>query len=225
MKKGVLLVDNIDIERYYNVYAATLDTTVGTSGLLYYELFKRIFDIIFSIFAIVITIPIMILFSILISLESPGSPIYRQKRAGLGGKCFRMFKLRSMYMDAEKNGAIWAKKDDDRVTKVGSFIRRTRIDEIPQFLNVLKGEMSLIGPRPERPIFIYQFSRDTPKFLHRMTVKPGITGWAQVNGGYELSPSEKLEADLYYIEHKNFLLDFKIILKTVKIVLTGDGAR
>lgn len=218
-------MENINIERYYNEYAATLDTTVGTEEFLYYDSIKRIFDIIFSIFAIVITLPIMILFSILIVFESPGSPIYKQERAGLDGKCFRMFKLRSMYMDAEKNGPTWAKKDDDRVTKVGSFIRKTRIDEIPQFLNILKGEMSLIGPRPERPIFTYQFSKETPKFLHRMAVKPGITGWAQVNGGYELSPNEKLEADLYYIKHRNFLLDFKIILKTVKIVLTGDGAR
>lgn len=116
-------------------------------------------------------------------------------------------------------------KDDPRVTKVGSFIRKTRIDELPQLINVLKGEMSLIGPRPERPVFTQQFNEEISGFEKRLIVKPGITGWAQVNGGYDISPEEKLSLDIYYIRNLSILTDIKIIFKTVKVVITGDGAR
>jgi len=135
-----------------------------------------------------------------------------------------MYKLRSMYENAEENGAQWAEEDDPRVTKVGKFIRRTRLDELPQLFNVLKGDMSLVGPRPERPIFTYQFNEQIPGFINRLQVKPGLTGWAQVNGGYKLTPAEKLEYDLYYIENRTIWLDIKIMLKTIMVVLTGKGA-
>ena len=130
-----------------------------------------------------------------------------------------------MRTDAEKFGAQWAEKDDPRITKVGKFIRKTRIDEIPQLFNILRGDMGIIGPRPERPMFTVQFDEKIPGFINRLSVKPGLTGWAQVNGGYEATPAEKLEDDLYYIKNRSFLLDMKIIFKTVGVVLTGHGAR
>ncbi len=117
------------------------------------------------------------------------------------------------------------RKNDPRITKIGLFIRKTRIDELPQLFNILKGEMSLVGPRPERPIFTEKFEREIPGFKTRLEVKPGLTGWAQVNGGYEITPKEKLKLDIYYINHASIILDFKIIIKTVRVVITGDGAR
>lgn len=214
-----------NIEAYYREYAATLDETLHSDEKTLYDYGKRFVDILFSTVGLIIGIPIIILFSILIVLETPGSPIYSQERVGKNGKHFTIYKLRSMYNDAEKNGAKWASKNDPRITKVGGFIRKTRIDEIPQLFNILKGDMSIVGPRPERPIFTYQFNEEIPGFINRLRVKPGLTGWAQVNGGYEMTPKEKLEADLYYIKNRSMLLDFKIIFKTIKIVLTGEGAR
>ena len=136
-----------------------------------------------------------------------------------------MYKIRSMIINAEKNGAQWANKHDMRITKLGKIIRKTRIDELPQLINVIKGEMSLIGPRPEREIFYKEFERDISNFRQRLIVKPGITGYAQVNGGYDVTPKEKLDKDLYYIENRNINLDLKIVLKTVGTVLSGNGAR
>ena len=130
-----------------------------------------------------------------------------------------------MYQDAEKNGHKWASKNDTRITKVGRFIRKTRIDELPQIINVINGEMSIIGPRPERPEFINEFLKDIPNFNERLAVRPGITGWAQVNGGYELTPKDKLVYDLFYINHESIKLDFLILLKTIKVMVTGNGSR
>ena len=158
-------------------------------------------------------------------LESPGNPFYVQSRMGFMGKEFNLIKLRSMRTDAEKNGAQWADKNDPRITKVGRFIRKTRIDELPQIFNVLKGDMSIIGPRPERQIFVEEFVKYIPNFPKRLEVKPGLTGWAQVNGGYEITPEEKLRLDLFYIENRRFLLDVKIVLRTIQIIFTGEGAR
>lgn len=186
---------------------------------------KYILDYMFSITGIILTFPIILIFSLLIILESPGSPFYYQERLGFNGKKFKVMKLRSMRNDAEKNGAKWAEKNDPRITRIGLFIRKTRIDELPQLLNILKGEMSLVGPRPERPIFTEMFEKEIPGFKKRLKVKPGLTGWAQVNGGYEITPREKLELDIYYINHSSIMLDLNIILKTVKVVLTGNGAR
>lgn len=190
-----------------------------------YPIIKRGFDIIFSAIGLLLSIPILLIFGILIKLESPGPVFFKQERVGLNGKYFYVIKLRSMRTDAEKNGPKWAEKNDPRVTKIGKFIRKTRIDELPQLWNVLKGEMSLIGPRPERPIFTAKFNEEIPGFINRLVVKPGLTGWAQVNGGYEISPKEKLKLDLYYIDNVSFLLDLKIFMKTIVVVVTGNGAR
>ena len=130
-----------------------------------------------------------------------------------------------MRIDAEKYGAQWAEKNDKRITKVGKFIRITRIDEIPQLFNILKGDMSIIGPRPERPTFTKEFNDKIPGFINRLVVKPGLTGWAKVNGGYDITPKEKLKDDIYYIKNRSFLMDMNILIKTVRVVLTGKGAR
>ncbi|MDU7966052.1 MAG: sugar transferase, partial [Paeniclostridium sordellii] len=135
-------------------------------------------------------------------------------------------KLRSMRVDAEKYGGVqWAQKDDPRITKIGKFIRKTRIDEIPQLFNILKGDMSLIGPRPERPELTYKFNKEIPGFIDRLVIKPGLTGLAQVNGGYDISPEEKLKWDIIYIKNRNIFLDISIIFKTIGVVFTGEGAR
>lgn len=191
----------------------------------YYPFVKRLFDIIFSIIGLVLSFPIIIFFGLLIKFESEGPMFYKQERVGLNGKYFYVIKIRSMRNDAEKNGAQWADKDDPRVTKIGKIIRKTRIDELPQLWNVLKGEMSLVGPRPERPMFTAKFNKEIPGFVERLKVKPGLTGWAQVNGGYDISPKEKLQYDLEYIDNMSIIFDLKILLLTVKVVLTGNGAR
>lgn len=186
---------------------------------------KRVFDLFFSFLVGVCVLPILLIAAVCIVIEDPGNPFYVQKRLGLMGKEFTLIKLRSMKVNAEAAGPQWAEKDDPRVTKVGHFIRKTRIDELPQLLNVLAGHMTVIGPRPERAIFVREFSLDIPEFPKRMEVKPGLTGWAQINGGYDIDPKEKLELDLYYIHHANLLLDMKILIDTVKVVFNGDGAR
>jgi len=191
----------------------------------YYFILKGIGDFLFALICFIITLPLLILFCLAIKLESKGPAFFLQERVGLNGKTFYIIKLRSMNINAEKNGAQWATKDDPRITKIGALIRKTRIDEIPQLINILKGDMSLIGPRPERPIFTEQFNKQILGFKNRLAVKPGITGWAQVNGGYDISPGEKLKLDLYYIKNLNFILDIKIIFKTVKVIFTGEGAR
>lgn len=190
-----------------------------------YLAMKRVFEVVFSIGLLLFTFPVLILTALAIKLESPGPIFYRQARNGLNGRIFHVIKFRSMRVDAEKNGPQWAEKNDSRVTRVGQFIRKTRIDELPQLINVLRGEMSLIGPRPERPMFTEQFEKEIPGFKNRLLVKPGLTGWAQVNGGYDITPKEKLELDLYYIENQSFTLDLQILLKTVWVVLSGSGAR
>ncbi|HEY8362361.1 exopolysaccharide biosynthesis polyprenyl glycosylphosphotransferase [Caldicoprobacter faecalis] len=200
------------------------NTTVVVENRFWYEKIKRVMDIVLSLIGLVIAIPLMLIFGIAIKLESKGPVFYCQERVGKNGKVFMLYKLRSMYQNAEENGAKWAEKDDPRVTKVGRIMRKTRIDELPQLFNVLKGDMSIVGPRPERPIFTYQFNEQIPGFVNRLQVKPGLTGWAQVNGGYELGPAEKLEYDLYYIENRSIWMDIKIMLKTVKVILTGKGA-
>lgn len=194
-------------------------------SIIVYEALKRGFDIIFCLIAILFAIPIIIIFCIAIMIESPGGCFYSQKRMGKNMRCFTIYKLRSMYIDSEKNGAVWAEKEDPRVTKVGRIIRKTRIDELPQLINILKNDMSLVGPRPERPEFVMKFSKEIPNYRKRFKVKSGLTGLAQVAGGYELTPQEKLEKDIYYIKNRSLWLDLIILLKTVVVVLTGKGAR
>ncbi len=200
------------------------DDLKKNSGSIY-DFFKRAFDIVIALFGVIIAVPIILVASILIRLETPGKVIYKQNRLGKNGKEFTLYKLRSMVHNAESKGAQWADIDDVRVTKVGKFIRMTRIDELPQLFNVLAGDMSIIGPRPERPIFVREFIETTPGFEKRMLVKPGLTGWAQVNGGYDLTPEKKLMYDLFYIQHQSLSLDLRILLKTFRVVLTGEGAR
>lgn len=191
-----------------------------------YEFIKRIFDIVAGLFVCIFAIPITIVACLCVALESEGNPIYSQERLGKNGKMFKVYKIRSMYIDAEKyTGAKWADKNDSRITRVGKFIRKTRIDELPQLLNILVGDMSIVGPRPERPVFTYKFNEEIPGFINRLQVKPGLTGLAQVNGGYDITPREKLDFDMNYIVNRGLLVDIKILLKTVLIVFTGEGAR
>jgi Undecaprenyl-phosphate glucose phosphotransferase len=178
---------------------------------------KRAMDIVLSLAALVVFSPLMILIAIIVKRTSPGPVFYRQERCGLNGRTFQMLKFRSMAVDAEKQtGAVWARKDDPRRTAFGSFIRKTSMDELPQFINVLKGDMSLVGPRPERPVFIRQFSQTIPNYMARHTVKSGITGWAQVHGWRgNTSLRKRIQYDLYYITHWTPWLDLHILWMTV----------
>lgn len=178
---------------------------------------KRSFDIVFALLAILLTSPVMIFSVIMIKMTSPGPVIYKQERVGLNRKPFHMYKFRSMKVQKkEEEKRQWTVKDDPRKTKWGSFMRKTSIDELPQFVNVLKGEMSVIGPRPERPYFVEKFKEEIPKYMIKHQVRPGITGWAQVNGlRGDTSIEERIRYDLYYIENWTFALDIKIVIMTV----------
>jgi exopolysaccharide biosynthesis polyprenyl glycosylphosphotransferase len=187
---------------------------------------KRVFDIVASFILFILTLPLMLITSVLIKLTDGGPIFYKQIRTGEKGRDFSIIKFRSMRVDAEKSGAQWAKKNDSRITLIGKFIRLTRIDELPQLINVFKGEMSFIGPRPERPEFNVDLEKEIPYYSLRHLVKPGITGWAQVMYPYGASKEdakEKLEYDLYYIKNCSLLLDFAIILKTIRVILLGKG--
>lgn len=187
---------------------------------------KRIFDIILALIGMIILFIAVIIFAPIIKLTSPGPVFYSQKRVGYMGRPITIRKFRSMRNDAEKKtGAVWAQKDDPRVTPIGKFMRKTRIDELPQFWNILVGDMSLVGPRPERPQLTEEFYEEWPEFPERLRTIPGLTGWAQINGGYDISPEEKCHLDNYYIDHWSLLFDTKIVLGTVKIIFTGNGAR
>ncbi|MEH7086479.1 sugar transferase [Neobacillus drentensis] len=216
-------------EKSYNFYQDYLMVSSSkltlSKNVEQYLYLKRAYDIFLATLGLIIALPIVLLFSILIVLETPGSPFYVQERMGKNGKRFMMMKLRSMRMDAEKEGAKWAEVNDPRITKVGAFIRKTRIDELPQLVSVLKGDMSIIGPRPERPFFTAKFNKEIKGFENRLIVKPGLTGLAQVSGGYDMSPREKLQYDLAYIQNLTFSLEVKIIVKTFKVIFTGEGAR
>ncbi|HZF62623.1 MAG TPA: sugar transferase [Desulfovibrio sp.] len=189
---------------------------------------KRALDVLISLLLLIPAAPIMLLTAIVVRLESPGPVIYKQDRVGLFEKEFTVYKFRSMRADAEKNGAVWASAHDARVTKFGKFIRKVRIDELPQIWNILKGDMSFIGPRPERMAFVTKLKETIPYYSLRHTVKPGLTGWAQVCYPYGASEDDarrKLEYDLYYIKNMSILLDINIVFKTVGVVLFPKGAR
>lgn len=191
----------------------------------FYYFIKQTIDSFVSLCSLCILFPLLVIVAILIKLDSPGPIFYKQERLGLSGKSFLIVKFRTMRADAEKNGPQWANQNDVRITRVGYYLRKYRIDEIPQFINILRGEMSIIGPRPERPVFIKKFEKNVPDFRKRLQVKPGITGWAQINGGYEIDPQEKLELDLYYIYNYSFSLDMKIIMKSIPVILFAKGWR
>lgn len=187
---------------------------------------KRIFDLTLASLFFLVLWPFMLLTAIAVRLESPGSVLYFQTRVGLNGKSFRIYKFRSMRQDAEKNGAVWAKKNDARVTRVGAFIRNTRLDELPQLYNVIVGEMSFVGPRPERPEFVVDLAKQIPFYETRHKVKPGLMGWAQLKYPYGASVEDaknKLQYDLYYTKNHSFLMDMLIMIQTVEIVLLGKG--
>lgn len=191
-----------------------------------YFIFKRFFDILLSVVALPVILVIIFIAGCFIKIDTKGPVFFTQTRAGLAGKPFTIIKLRSMIVDAEKNtGSIWAVKNDARITKVGKVLRKFRIDELPQFINVIVGDMSIIGPRPEKIDLTEEFDNLYPGFKNRLLVKPGITGLAQINGGYDIMPSEKMKFDLEYIENVSLLLDIKIIIGTVSVILTGEGSR
>jgi exopolysaccharide biosynthesis polyprenyl glycosylphosphotransferase len=188
---------------------------------------KRLMDIILSFILIIITSPATMITSILIKLESKGPVFYRQERAGMNGKVFKIIKFRTMVADAEKHsGPVWSTKDDPRITRVGNFMRKARLDEIPQAINILRGDMSFVGPRPERPFFVEKLSHEIPLYKRRLKVRPGITGWAQVKHKYDETIDDvkvKLRYDLFYIENMSLRMDFKILFRTIFVVLFGKG--
>ena len=192
-------------------------------------LLKRVIDIALSLLFLVVTAPLLIVLAIAIQLESRGGIIYSQERVGHHGKVFRVLKFRSMRSDAEAhNGAQWATANDTRVTRIGRFIRRYRLDELPQLINILRGEMSFVGPRPERPVFVDDLRQKISYYDERHSVRPGLTGWAQVSYTYGASVEDafrKLEYDLFYLKNLSILFDCSIIIRTCRIVLMGQGSR
>lgn len=233
--KGIRIDDGIDFTEHLagkisveNLYPSSLIFSNGFKGTVFFKKIKRAIDIIFSIIGLVIFSPLCLLIAAAIKIESKGPIFYRQERVGEDGQIFELIKFRSMRQDAEQNGPVWAMENDPRITKVGKIIRKLRFDEIPQMINVLKGEMSFVGPRPERPYFVEQLKKEIPFYYHRHAVKPGITGWAQLYYPYGASKEdalEKLKYDLYYIKNMSPFLDLMIILETIKVVLFGRGSR
>jgi len=211
---------------------------LNPSWLIFGEGFKRgsfrlqstrVFDLLAASVLFFLTCPLMVVTALAIMLEDGGPLFYQQERVGFGGQIFKLLKFRSMRVNAEAAGqALWAQKNDSRVTRVGAVIRKLRIDELPQILNVLKGEMGFVGPRPERPQFVEQLAEKIPYYVERLSVKPGITGWAQLcypYGASEQDALEKLQYDLYYIKNHNLLFDIAILVQTAEVVLMGKGAR
>jgi exopolysaccharide biosynthesis polyprenyl glycosylphosphotransferase len=192
-----------------------------------FDIIKRLLDLIIVIIGLIPALLLTPIIALIIKLESPGPIIFKQIRVGKHGKNFLAMKFRSMISEAEKNGAQWATENDPRVTRFGRIMRKTRLDEIPQLVNILRGEMSLIGPRPERPEFVKLLIQDIPFYQERLLIKPGLTGWAQLlgpaYGGSKEESLEKLKYDLYYIKNRSLLLDLSIILKTIRVVLGGKG--
>lgn len=189
-----------------------------------YSFIKRTFDIIASALALLALLVPMLVIALVVSVTSEGGPLFSQERLGKDGKPFRMVKFRTMRKDAEKDGAQWSRGENDaRITKVGAFLRKVRLDELPQLWCILKGDMSIVGPRPERKVFYDEFETYIHGFSERLKVKPGLTGLAQVNGGYYLRPEEKIIYDVEYIKNRSLWLDVKILLKTVGVILAGGG--
>ena len=192
------------------------------------DMVRRARDILGSLLLLILTLPLLLLVACLIKLESAGPVLYQQQRVGLHGSVFTLLKLRSMRVDAEATGPCWAAERDPRVTRIGAIIRACRIDELPQLLNVLRGEMSLVGPRPERPFFTEQLARIIPRYSERTRVLPGLTGWAQVRYSYGASVEDaraKLAYDLHYLAHRSLLFDLRILAETVRVVMLRVGAR
>jgi len=231
---GLLVNDAVDFcEQFFGkiwIDALSSEWFVYTSGFSSSKVtvfLKRCFDVLFALLLLIVAAPLLLLMAIAIKLDSAGPVLFRQVRVGLHGTTFVIYKFRSMRQDADlATGPAWATERDERVTRVGRLLRRFRLDEIPQAINVLRGEMSVVGPRPEQPFFVSRLAREIPFYNLRHTVKPGITGWAQVNYRYGASVEdacEKLQYDLYYAKHRSCMYDAEILLKTVKIVMFGVG--
>ena len=189
---------------------------------------KKLLDVVVSAVGLVALTPLFLIIAALIRMDSPGPVFYRQKRVGLRSQPYMIWKFRSMRQDAEKHGPRCAETNDPRISRVGWWLRKTRMDELPQLFNVLKGEMSLVGPRPERPVFVETLRTQIPYYDIRHTVRPGITGWAQVRFRYAASQEDshmKLQYDLYYIKNFSLLLDLKILIRTIRVIMLGEGAR
>ncbi len=202
--------------------------TRGFQSARFEDLIKRMFDLAFALVGLIITAPIMLLTAIAIRIESPGPIFYLQHRVGMDGKDFKVIKFRSMRQDAEKDGPKWASQNDPRITHVGRIIRKLRMDELPQFINVIKNDMSFVGPRPERRYFVDQLEKAIPFYALRMHAKPGITGWAQINYPYGDTfedAKEKLKFELYYMKHRSMWLDLVIIFQTIKVAVKGRGSQ
>jgi len=233
--KGIKVNDGVVFTEYLagklsidSLYPSFLIFSNGFKSNTIFKKIKRWFDVFVSVACLTILFPVGLMIALAIKLDSEGSIFYQQERVGEDGKIFRLLKFRSMRIDAEENGPLWAEVNDQRVTQVGRVIRKLRLDEIPQMINVLKGEMSFVGPRPERPFFIEQLKNEIPFYSQRHAVKPGITGWAQICYPYGASKEdalEKLKYDLYYIKNLSPLLDLIIIFETVKVVLFSKGSR
>lgn len=204
------------------IFSSGFKRRVLTMGL------KRVVDILIAAIGLVLLVPLCVLIGLIIKIDSSGPVFYRQMRVGLRGQPFMIWKFRSMYNDAEKSGPRWAEKQDARVARVGRILRKLRIDELPQLYNVLRGEMSLVGPRPERPVFVDELRKKIPYYDIRHTVRPGVTGWAQTQFRYGSSAEDshtKLQYDLYYVKNMTFALDLRILAETTRVVLLGEGAR
>ncbi len=232
MLKGVPVISTDDLveteEGRIILDHMTSASSINFQRFTPYVYLKRLADILLVLFFSPVWVPLMLFFMLLVRIESRGPVIFTQIRVGKAGKPFRIFKIRSMCVDSEKRGAAFAGKGDARVTRIGAFIRKYRIDEFPQFINILMGQMSLVGPRPEQEVFVTEFEESIPYYQLRHMVSPGITGWAQVNQGYAAGTSEtsdKLALDLYYVKHLSFTVDLLICLKTIATILTGFGAR
>jgi exopolysaccharide biosynthesis polyprenyl glycosylphosphotransferase len=193
------------------------------------ETIRRTLDVGLSLLGLILSAPVMAVAALSIKVASPGPALFRQARVGKDGKVFMLYKFRSMSVDAEQlTGPVWASEDDPRITRVGRLLRKIRLDETPQMFNVLRGDMSFIGPRPERPVFVNQLKEEIPYYVLRFAVKPGITGWAQVKYPYGSTVEdalEKLQYDLYYIKNTSIFLDLLILLRSIQVVLFGRGAR
>jgi exopolysaccharide biosynthesis polyprenyl glycosylphosphotransferase len=217
---------SIDIDLLSNGWLAYGDTL---GGGITRRIIERGFDVVLSLIIMLLTAPVLLATALAIKLDSKGPVFYRQTRVGLFGQPFEILKFRSMRVDAEQAGApVWATQRVPRVTRIGAIIRLLRIDELPQLFNVLKGEMSVIGPRPERPHFVNNLAAQIPHYRDRSVAKPGITGWAQVNYPYGASVEDarrKLAYDLYYIKHRSLMMDFRICVATIRVILLREGAR
>lgn len=211
-----------DESRLHGIYDVTEPVVRGNA--VFFAV-KRTMDVILAFVAGLALVLPMVIIAMLIKLDSPGPAIFRQERLGKGGKPFTIYKFRTMYLDAEADGPQWAKRHDCRCTPLGRFLRHTRLDELPQLWNILMGDMSIVGPRPERACFYDEFETYIHGFSYRLLVKPGLTGLAQVNGGYDLKPEEKIVYDIQYIENQSILMDLKCIFKTISLVFTHEGAR